>query len=279
MSSDDLARLRSFWWAPFLVLVLLDLFWPVVQSLGPGRIQGLVPVLIWIPAALLLGAELALLSGVWTRLKEGGAFQVLLGLQAALPLLWIVAGRFGLYRWLAGVGIGSGLGLLLFALFRDLAQVGFLAGAFHLRGQEPEDGPLGVLASAGLVVLGGGWVGVGLGSLLALFWKDPLPSELCGEGEAGAGRASLAGFLLLVAAPVVAIGWVIAWRTARMGMQGQWLTGPALLLAAFAWTLMGSRLGSGGKVWRILTWVFLGVALLLVLLMIALLFSFSGRGF
>lgn len=277
MSSDDLARLRRLWWAPFLVLLLLDLVWPSAGRLLYGSHLAFAPVLVWAPAALLLGAELALLSVVWPRLREGGAYQVLLGLQAALPLLWIVAGRFGLYRWLAATGHDLGLGFLLFALLRDLAQVGFLAGAFHLRGQEPEDGALGVLASAGLVVLGGGWIGVGLGSLLALIWRDPLPSELFGEGEAGAARASLAGFLMLLAAPVVAAASLLALGGISSRLAGGWLAGPALLLGAIAWTLLGARLGSGGRVWRILTWVLLGVVLLVLALLVALIVAFAGH--
>ena len=277
MSSDELARLRRLWWVPFLMLVLLDLVWPAASRFLYGSHLAFMPVLIWAPAVLLLGAELALLSAVWPRLKEGGAFQMLLGVQAALPLIWIAIGRFGLYRWLAAAGPGMGAGFLLFALVRDLAQVGCLAGAFHLRGQEPEDGSLGVLASAGLVVLGGGWVGAGLGSLLALIWKDPLPSDLCGEGESGAARASLVGFLLLLSAPLVTAALLLATSAYRANLMGELLAAPALLLGSIAWTLLGARLGTAGRVWRVLTWVLFGFVALALALLVVLILAFSGR--
>ena len=271
MPNDNIARLRRFWWAPLLVLLLLDLVWPMsMREIWPILYRShpdMLQVVRWAPTVLLIGAEVAWLSLAWPGLRLGGVYQILLGLQAALPLAWTAAWLFGLSQWAAGHSMSFLYHLL--RLLVPLVQIAFLATAFSLRRQEPEEASAAVLASAGLVMMDGGWIGIGLGSILAWIWNDPLPADLCGEGAGTATRASIVSLGLFVAAPVLAVLPFFlnhSWGESAIDAMG---AVPALFLGSLAWNGMAARMRSRSRAWSVLTWVLFAVGFLL---MVALLF-------
>lgn len=284
MPIDDLARLRRLWWLPLLVLLLLDLAWPMgigalwlaLDRSHPMMLQAL----RWGPTALLLGAEIAWLASIWPRLKVGGAYQALLGLQAALPLAWAAAWYVFLGRWAAGHSRS-----LLYEPLKVLAplmQLACLAAAFSLRRRERDAAPVAVMASAGLLVMDGGWIGIGLGSVLAWVWKDPLPSELCGEGAAAAKRVSIIGFSLLAGAVVMAVQ-VIFPRWLSLGgswdLMGALKAVPCLALGGLAWSGMGARMGARDRALTGCAWILILVGLPLMLAVLFLIALMGGARF
>ncbi|HJW08610.1 MAG TPA: hypothetical protein VJ483_03200 [Holophagaceae bacterium] len=279
MSSELLPQHRRFWWAPLALLLVVGLVNPLMIG-GPFALDPvLLRVLVWVPFGVLMAAQLTLVGLVWDRFPEGNPFQVLLGVQAALPLVMALAGRFLLPALLAG-----GHGIAIYGLWNaahGVAELALLAGAFHLRRADPESGALGVTVSAALAALGGGWTAVGLAPLLALFWKDPLPSELCGsldDPARAATCASLTGFLTMLAAPLLVILPLLLRRgSGNMGYGVEWLTGPALLLGALAWASLGARWGREGLVWRVLTRIGVGLLLAVMAIAILVIIAFAGH--
>lgn len=265
--SSDAAALRRLWWVPVLGLVAGDLALFVLLQGPLEALPARRTLLRYLPLALHLLPRVALFAWAWPRLGEGGAYQTLLAAQAALPLLhlalaWGVVPTLVARGLLAGPLLWTGLRLL-----PPLLELGALALAFRLRASHPEEAELAVPLSAAFAVLGGGWLALGLLPLLAAAFGDPLREELC---QGSATRASLAGFLTLLALPLALLASLgPPWGRSLLGFPLGWLPLPALLLGAWNWTRLGARLGPAGRGWRILTR--LGIALLGLLLLAALL--------
>ena len=215
---------------------------------------------------------MALLAAVWRRLDS--PYRVLLAAQAAVPILDHVlllvlirmSANGGLY------GASAWLGYLRNCL--GLFELLGLCIAFYLAREGRRGANLGVLASAMLAVLVGGWMFVGFVPLVAMLWKDSLPFELCGgagnPGQASR-RAARAGFMTLLLIPVIVLGpFVMRLLTHWVRVSGGidlasdiWVA-VALVIGAFAWTRMSAQWGRAGSGLRVLT-VCCGIALLLVI--------------
>lgn len=265
--SSDAATLRRLWWVPILGLVAADL---ALFILLQGSLEALPTrraLLRYLPFTLHLLPRLALFAWAWPRLREGGAYQTLLAAQAALPLLhlalaWGVVPTLVARGILAGPLLWTGLRLL-----PPLLELGALALAFRLRAPHPDEAELAVPLSAAFAVLGGGWLVLGLLPLMAAAFGDPLREEL---SEGSPSRASLAGFLTLLALPLALLASLgPLWGRSLLSLPLGWLPLPALLLGAWNWTRFGAGLGVAGRGWRVLTR--LGIALLGLFLLAALL--------
>lgn len=276
MPYDDLAPLRRLWWLPLLTVLVLGFAWAplwfFIDRLHPLPFQAYG----WSHTALMLGVEIAWLVPVWPRLKVGGAYQVLLALQAAMPLAWAVAGHLFLGRW--GAAHSRTLLFETLALVGPLVQIACLAAAFSLRRLEREGASMAVMASAGLLVMLVGWIGIGLGSVLAWIWGDPLPSDLCGEGAVAPKRASTIGYACLVAAVVLAVLGVFPRWTHLSGSSdflGTLVSVFSLALGGLAWSGMGARMGARDRALTAWAWILI---LLGFPLMLAVLFLFALMG-
>jgi hypothetical protein len=280
MPSAHASALRRYWWAFLLATLAFDLLLPLFYRFSYEAGMGRMQVLIWIPLAIRVAARVALVALIWPSLKEGGRVQTLLALQAAIPLAAVALSRFLLPALFSRMSLSGSYLYLLSMGLPLIAEVAALCTAFWLRPQEPEEGELGVAASAGLAVLGEGWIAVGLLPLLTRIMKDPFLHELTGaheDAERAASRASLTGFLLLFGSPL------LVWSTFRPGAFGftfggirMWLLVPSLLLGSILWCRLGASLGAAGKVWRVLTWVLLGLCVAALLAGLFLLMALSG---
>lgn len=284
MPNEDLAPLRRFWWLPLLVFMLLQVVWPLCIWTLWAAIDGPHKVLFlavrWAPTALLLGADLAWLTVFWPKLKSGGVYQTLLGLQAAMPLAWGFLWLSGLGRWAAAHAMSPAFYPLLL-LPVPLMEIALLAGALSLRRREPAEAPAAVMASAGLVMMNGGWIGVGLGSVLAWIWKDPFPSDLCGEGGAARRRAAFISFAFPVAAFVQAALPLFQKQDAISGfLRALWMV-PPLYLGGLAWDRMAARMDARGRAKSVWIWILAALGLLLmfgVMVALAAFLAYSYRG-
>lgn len=267
-------RLRRLWWVPLLVILAGDLWFLLFFQAG---LSGLVlnrQALAYVPFVLHLVPRLALFAVVWPRLREGGPFQTLIAGQAALPLVFFALSRF-LMPLLVARGLLGGLGLqVLVAYAPTLLELGCLAGAFRLRTADAQEGELGVAASTGLALLGSGELALGLAPLLALAFRDPLLEEFS-EGKAS--RASFAAFLSILALPVGALLRIFIFR-GGLGWNGgvAFLQVPALIGAALGWLHVARRLGPEGRIWRVLTYLTLALAVLAGVAFLLLLLAFRG---
>lgn len=268
------ANLRRLWWVPLLLILVGDLWFLVLYRSG---LSGLVmnrPFLAYGPMALHLVPRLILFAVVWPRLREGGGFQSLIAVQAALPLVFFAIARF-LIPTLVAQGLVGGLGLRLVVTHLHTAlELACLAGAFRLRVAEPEEGELGVTTSAGLALLAAGEFTLGLGPILALLFGDPLLEEVS-EGQAT--RAGRAAFVSVILLPAMAFLRVFAFQ-GGLGWAGgvAFLQVPALIAAALIWLRVARRLGPEGRIWRVLTLLTLALVALGILAFFAILWAFSG---
>lgn len=176
--------------------------------------------------------------------------------------------------------MGPDWAYLLTSFLPLLLELVALGVAIHLRSQEPEEGALGVAASAALAFLGGGWLVYSLLPLLTRMTKDPLLHELTGAQEdapRAAARASLTGFLSLLFAPL------LVWMTLREGLSPwswyayrAWALAPLSVVGALMWCQLGASLDARGKAWRVLTWVLLGLWVAVLVVAGLLLLALSG---
>ncbi len=266
--------LRRLWWVPLLVILAGDLWFLVLYRSG---LSGLVmnrQFLAYGPFALHLVPRLILFAVVWPRLREGGGFQALIAVQAALPLLFFAVARF-LIPTLVAQGLVGGMGVrLLITHVHTLLELGCLVGAFRLRISDPEEGELGVTTSAGLALLAAGEFTLGLGPILALLFRDPLLEEI---SEGRAARASCAAFISAIVLPTAAFFRVFGLQ-GGLGWAGgvAFLQVPALIAAAFIWLREARRLGPEGRIWRVFTYLTLALVPLGILAFIAILLAFRG---
>ncbi len=280
MPSAHASVLRRYWWAFLLATLAFDLITPLFYRFSYSTEMGRLHLLMWIPLGVHIALRLVLVGLLWPSLKEGGRVQTLLAVQTAIPVIAVVLNRFLLPALLSRVPMGGRPVYLLSLALPLIAEMAALGTAFWLRPQEPEEGELGAAASAGLAVLGQGWIAVGLLPLLARIMNDPLLLELTGaeeNTERAASRASLTGFLLLLVSPL------IIWSTFRPGAFGLgfggfriWVLVPSLLISVILWCRLGASLGAAGKVWRVLTWILLGLCLAALLAGLLILAALAG---
>ncbi len=267
------ANLRRLWWVPLLVMLAGDLWFIVLFRAGLPDLLRLRQLLIYGPLALHLIPRLLLFAAVWPRLKDGGPFQTLLAVQGALPLGFLAASRL-LVPILVGRGLIQGWPLQAALHFLPPAlELILLSLAFRTRPRAGEEGELSVTASAGLALLGGGPLAMGLMPLLARLQGDPLLEEVAGRDARRASRAAFmtAAFLPLGLFFQVFRGGGLRWM-AGLGL----LQVPTLLLGAVIWLREARRLGPEGRVWRVLTILALTLLPLALLAAGGILYVLSG---
>ncbi|MBK8724803.1 MAG: hypothetical protein IPL96_01810 [Holophagaceae bacterium] len=276
--------LRRLWWLTPLALVGYDLLLTVWhQLLRFGLSSGFNRVAVWLPWLLNTGLVLGAVAWLWSRRSWPTAIQAGLLAAAALPLVRLGTGQMlamgGFYR----VG---GLGFLVQGILGPVLSLGLAIYAVSLRrGQGAEDRVLaapGVLAVAVAAALSGGWIAWGLLPLLSRFAGDGLAEELADPATpVGAPTpislkaAGWAGFACAFACWLVPLVGLLRFRVTYGAIY--LVEGIALLAGCLTWTVLGARWSKGrteGRVLRVLTWLALGLPLLLGLLALVILLVF-----